>query len=199
MATAGFHLFASLTDVQGSRTPQLNTSCTWVREHICCQAAGIACPVRLLVGAICLREAPRHPEHFPKAFPSVQMHMHWSPAEIPPWSLAPPGSGAEKHIYPGLKRIIYPCLPDMHLLSSRAKLQALCSLGVTPPHMQHSLIIRSMQWIGSGIKCSWKMTRRQINPQHAEFKQDSLLTLFTVWTEGTAQATSSWRAKQLNV
>lgn len=189
MATAGLHLFASLTDVQGSRTPELNTSCTWVREHIYCQAAGIACPVRLLVGAICLREPPRHPEHSPKAFLSVQMYMHCSPAEIPPWSLAPPDSGAEKHIYP--------CQPDMHLLSSRAKWQALCSLGVTPPHMQHSHHqSHAMDWIRNQI---YLKNDQKTNPQHAEVKQDPLPTLFTIWAEGTAQAKSSWKAKQLNV
>lgn len=95
VATAGFHLFVSLTDVQGSQTPQLNTSCTLGREQTTFMA-GIACPASLL-GAICLREPPQL-QGTPQTFP-VQMHIHCSPAEIPPGSLALPGSGAEKHIY----------------------------------------------------------------------------------------------------
>lgn len=59
VATAGFHLFASLTDVQGSRTPQLNTSCTLVRE----QSTFIARLQELPALSACLLEQSASEKH----------------------------------------------------------------------------------------------------------------------------------------
>lgn len=127
MATAGFHLFASLPDVQGSRSPQLNTSCTLVRE----QPTFAARLQELSAGEICSENHLNIQSTSPNP-PSVPCTAH--------------DSGAEEHIYPCQPQ------PDVCSLSSRAKFQALCSLGVTPPLVQHSHHqVHAMGWVRNQI------------------------------------------------
>lgn len=184
MATAGFHLFVSLTAVQGSQTPQLNTSCTLGREQTTF-IAGIACPVSLL-GAICLREPPRAQSSSPNPsqckFTSTAVQQRFLHAA---WlSLTQEQRNTFMHTSHSLTCVCSLAGLNDRLWALQESLLPTCS----------TLIISSMQWIGSAIKSSWKMTTRQIL---SVLNWSRILS--PPCSPWTAQAKSSWKAKQLNV
>lgn len=197
MAAAGFHLFACSDRCSGPLNPSLTTSCTLVREWTSlpqvlsweyCQAAGTAWPVSLLVGLIYPREPPWHLDHFPwRSHVSTSAHLFVSSRDFlcgACLSLTEEQRNTFARASHSLMRI-YPLTVLDYAVRAHQGL-------FLPPWS--SLIITTMQWIGSGSKSSWKMTR-ELSLQHTKFKQGPLPTLLNSCAEGTAWSKKSWVAK----